>query len=93
MATTSTSEDGDELQCSNNPSYEVMRLHRPTPNQTGSDERDIVSDTYASVQWLWSILKNTLVMILIPMQYTHKQIHVEQNSSQCNIMQLSTNII
>ena len=50
MATTSTSEDGDELQCSNNPSYEVMRLHRPTPNQTGSDERDIVSDTYASVQ-------------------------------------------
>ena len=50
MATASTTEDGDKLQCSNNPSYEVMKLHRPIPSQTGSDERDIVSDTYASVQ-------------------------------------------
>ena len=53
MATASTTEDGDELQCNNNPSYEVMRLHRPTPSQTGSDERKDyvrVSDTYANVQ-------------------------------------------
>ena len=53
MATASTSEDGEELQCSNNPSYEVMRLHRPPPSQTGSNEREDyvrVSDTYANVQ-------------------------------------------
>ena len=34
------------------PSYEVLRLHRLTLNQTGSDEREkyiTVSDTYANI--------------------------------------------
>ena len=52
VATAYKSEDDKEPECTNNPSYEVMRLHRPTPSQTGSDERENdvrFSDTYVNV--------------------------------------------
>ena len=45
--------DDKELECTNNPSYEVMRLHRPMLSQAGrSDEREYyagASNTYANV--------------------------------------------
>ena len=50
VVTCSNSEDDKEMECNNNPSYDVMRLHRPT--LTGHNERENisrVSGTYASV--------------------------------------------
>ena len=45
--------DDKELECTNNPSYEVMRLHQPMLSQAGrSDEREYyagASNTYANV--------------------------------------------